>query len=249
MDFRETAEMSYREKGIPEDIPGQILSINTETGVGALIEPLHGNPDIAAKIEAQGMRLRLNEALALDWVDDSKLCVDFSGKRPMFRFQPDSQKSNKAELLPMAHEFAEFLSQTPSVDRDGFVFTPQPQRAYLPRMHLDSASKVITRIGKAAGVKVSESRKGKVKYASAHDLRRSFGFRGSNLVMPAILQQLMRYASIVTTMEYYVGRNAETTADVLWEVVSNTSANTGDISADTTVKSQPQTIDGTGFNK
>jgi hypothetical protein len=44
--------------------------------------------------------------------------------------------------------------------------------------------------------------------------------------MPHILQQLMRHASIATTMEFYVGRNAETTADALWDAVANTSANT-----------------------
>jgi integrase len=165
--------------------------------------------------------LRLGKALLLDWVDDRKLCVDFSGKRPMFLFQPDGQKSNKAQLLPMAPEFAEFLSQTPEVDREGFVFTPQSQRPHIARMWLDSVSKINTRIGKAAGVKVAESRKGKVKYASAHDFRRSFGFRWSNLVIPAILQQLMRHSSITTTMEYYVGRNAEAAADALWEAIES----------------------------
>lgn len=67
---------------------------------------------------------------------------------------------------------------------------------------------------------------GKVKYASAHDLRRSFGERWANRVMPHILQQLMRHEDIGTTMRYYIGRNAETTADALWDAVTNTSANT-----------------------
>jgi len=35
--------------------------------------------------------------------------------------------------------------------------------------------------------------------------------------MPAVLQQLMRHESINTTMQFYVGRNAEATADTLWE--------------------------------
>lgn len=58
---------------------------------------------------------------------------------------------------------------------------------------------------------------GKVKYASAHDLRRAFGERWAALIMPAHLQQLMRHESIETTLRYYVGANAERTADVCWE--------------------------------
>ena len=36
--------------------------------------------------------------------------------------------------------------------------------------------------------------------ASAHDLRRSFGFRWSCRVMPTVLGKLMRHESIETTM-------------------------------------------------
>ena len=64
-----------------------------------------------------------------------------------------------------------------------------------------------------------ENNAGKVKFASAHDLRRAFGFRWPTRVMPPILQQLMRHATIQTTMEYYVGRNAEAAADALWDAV------------------------------
>jgi Phage integrase family len=59
----------------------------------------------------------------------------------------------------------------------------------------------------------------KRKYASAHDLRRAFGLRLSARVMPAILQQLMRHESVETTMRYYVGRDADATADALWKAV------------------------------
>ena len=39
------------------------------------------------------------------------------------------------------------------------------------------------------------SQTGKTKYASAHDMRRSFGDRWAELVMPAVLQQLTRHPS------------------------------------------------------
>ncbi|MBA3483727.1 MAG: hypothetical protein H0T51_18110 [Pirellulales bacterium] len=54
--------------------------------------------------------------------------------------------------------------------------------------------------------------------ASAHDLRRSFGFRWSRLVMPPVLKELMRHTEIATTMKFYVGVNADATADELWRV-------------------------------
>ncbi|MHC4180677.1 MAG: tyrosine-type recombinase/integrase, partial [Planctomycetota bacterium] len=76
----------------------------------------------------------------------------------------------------------------------------------------------ITAIGKAAGVKVATSPKtGKVKYASAHDLRRSFGWRWAERVMPQTLKELMRHESVSTTEKYYVGRNAQATAATLWK--------------------------------
>ena len=145
----------------------------------------------------------------------------------MFRIQAHAQKSHKAETLPMAPEFAEFLANVSEGERETSVFNPKTRRPRKGGMRLDTVSKVISAIGKAAGVKVAESAKGKVKFASAHDLRRAFGFRWSNRIMPAQLQQLMRHEQISTTMEFYVGRNADATADVLWDAVGNTLGNTG----------------------
>ncbi len=54
------------------------------------------------------------------------------------------------------------------------------------------------------------------KFASAHDLRRSFGTRWAKRVMPAVLKRLMRHASIQTTMGYYVDLDADEVADQLW---------------------------------
>jgi hypothetical protein len=35
--------------------------------------------------------------------------------------------------------------------------------------------------------------------------------------MPHVLKELMRHETIDTTMKFYVGRNAERTADAVWE--------------------------------
>ena len=46
---------------------------------------------------------------------------------------------------------------------------------------------------------------------------RAFGQRWASRIMPARLKELMRHASIKTTLRYYVGTNAERTADACWE--------------------------------
>jgi integrase len=79
--------------------------------------------------------------------------------------------------------------------------------------------KIVSAIGKAAGVKVADNG-GKVKYASAHDLRRAFGTRWATRVMPAVLREMMRHESIETTMKYYVGLEAQSVSDVIYKAYS-----------------------------
>jgi integrase len=62
---------------------------------------------------------------------------------------------------------------------------------------------------------------GKVKYASAHDLRRCFGARWAKRVMPAVLQKLMRHESIETTMTYYVNIDDDELAEEVWKRYPN----------------------------
>lgn len=185
--------------------------------------------------------LRLGEALRLSWDDRQFICVDFTGRRPMFLIRAEGQKNGNDEILPMAPEFAEFLMTTPEDDRTGFVFAPKPTQHVGTRPDVNWASRVVSRIGRAAGIKVDDVN-GKAKYGSAHDLRRSFGERWATRVMPHILQQLMRHEDISTTMRYYIGRNAETTADAPWEAVANTSANTTPSSPTCHQRKKPQPI-------
>ena len=70
--------------------------------------------------------------------------------------------------------------------------------------------------GVKAGVKVNADTG---KCASAHDFRRAFGQRWPARVMPQILMQLMRHEDISTTMKYYVGKEVDATADVLWAAI------------------------------
>ncbi len=160
--------------------------------------------------------LRLGEALNLTWDDPQKIMVDLTGKRPMLHIPGYLQKSGKDQLYPVAPEFAEFLRATPETARRGRVFHPISRTRGVVSA-VGFVSRVIGRIGKQARVKVAtDPRTGKVKYASAHDLRRSFGERWSSRVMPKVLREFMRHQDINTSMRYYVGRNANTTADAVW---------------------------------
>ncbi len=160
--------------------------------------------------------LRLGEALNLYWDRIDRLHPLLVDARPMLRIPAEFEKGHTDRLIPLAPDFAEFLRQVPTSEREGAVFNPAAQRTG-KRVRADWASKTISRIGRKAGVVVHiHPISGKKKYASAHDLRRSFGERWSRLVMPQVLKELMRHESIDTTLRYYVGSNAALSADQLW---------------------------------
>ncbi|NBW12256.1 MAG: site-specific integrase [Caulobacteraceae bacterium] len=183
--------------------------------------------------------LRLDESLGLTWDSLSGMRVDMDGPFPLFRVPAESEKGHRDRLLPMAPEFAEFLRQVPSDRRQGLVFDLPRQRERDSRPHPTSVSRVVTQIGQAAGVIVAQSnRRGTngerlQKYASAHDLRRSFGTRWAKRVLPQILQVLMRHERIETTLRYYVELDADETCRILWDAHAAAQGITGDSGGDT----------------
>lgn len=163
--------------------------------------------------------LRLSEALALTW-DGKGMVPDMSGKRVILHIPEAAQKARREERHPLAPEAAEMLLAVPEDRRTGFVFDITGRDGARPKTPV--ASRIVTAIGRRAGVKVNDAgRKGvaAVKWASAHDLRRAYGTRWATKVMPPVLQQLMRHSNIQTTMRYYVTKNAEATADLLYDVL------------------------------
>jgi integrase len=177
--------------------------------------------------------LRLGEALNLSWDGDSGLVVNVSGDDVMLLIPGDSQKSGKEQLLTMAPEFAEQLLGINPADRTGLVFKLPGNPAQ------DAVSETIGAIGEKAAIKVKTTErptlpkpqegekrkvrgrsKSEVKYASAHDLRRSFCQRWARLVMPQVLMELARHESYETTMKFYATRNAKETAKILRAAVS-----------------------------
>jgi len=164
--------------------------------------------------------LRLSESMELHWEDRNRLCVEnLDGREPMLWIPGELEKGNQDRILPMAPEFAEFLRETPDDNRVGYVFNPQARRArYGDRLTPHYVGKVVVKIGKAAGVKVDSKASSnpesnelveKAKFASAHDLRRSFGERWSSRVMPQVLMELMRHENVETTMRFYVGQTLD----------------------------------------
>jgi integrase len=164
--------------------------------------------------------LRLTESMDLWWDRPDRLYPVFPKKgRPMLHVPGELEKGNSDRLLPIAPEFALFLMETPEADRTGPVFKLTGRRRGRPdRPHPHRVSEIVSEIGEKAGVKVYVDPKDpdKVKYASAHDLRRAFGERWAARLMPAQLMELMRHESIETTLRFYVGTDAQRTADAAW---------------------------------
>jgi integrase len=179
--------------------------------------------------------LRLTESLTLRWDDaPGAIVVDLGGRRPMLRIPAEAEKGHTDRLLPITPEFATLLQSIAEHERRGRVFKLLANDGRALPLERTIVGKTVTAIGEAAGVVVDErQRAGKTvrKFASAHDLRRAFGQRWAAKVMPTVLRELMRHASINTTMAYYVGTNAEATADVLWSAVG-TSLGTTDNSTE-----------------
>lgn len=176
--------------------------------------------------------LRLGEAVVLHWTDDRQIAVDRTGTKPMFRVQAAAEKGRTFRQLAMAPEFSNLLETVPEEQRVGYVFDLEAEDG-TGRLSTTWVSKLISRMGEKAGVKVSE-REGtdangapvtSIKYASAHDFRRAFGVRWSKRVLAPQLMEMMRHESIQTTMEFYVGRNAEATAAAAWQAFANETAN------------------------
>jgi len=172
--------------------------------------------------------LRLEESLALSWDDDAPFAIDLSGRRPAFRIAAEAQKARRDERLPMTEDFYRLIMQTPEAERTGRVFKLDGLQTALP-ITPKRVCRVVSAIGKKAGVvvatlekRVKDKETGKLvtvqvkKYASAHDLRRSFGTRWAKRVMPAVLQRLMRHSEVATTLKYYVTMDADSVADQLW---------------------------------
>ena len=135
------------------------------------------------------------------------------------------QKNNTEEDIPLLPSFERLLLETESGHRTGWIFNPaslqsrwgRPDSA--TRTETDWVGKVITEIGRKADVIVEPPdpvTRRAVKYASAHDLRRSCGERLRNAgVPPLVICRVMRHASWETTRKHYAPGDVQKDAAVL----------------------------------
>lgn len=148
--------------------------------------------------------LRIGESLVLSW-NEPPIRVDLdSGKYPRLIIFSEGQKSRQDEQAVIAPDFADWLRQTPEPEREGLVVD-------LGEFDRTVASHVISNCGKVAGIMTAAN-----KFASAHDIRRSFGQRWAKIVRPMTLQKMMRHSSLQTTLDYYVDMGDEEVGSELW---------------------------------
>ena len=147
--------------------------------------------------------LRLEESYNLSWDEGAavRVVISGNGKRKVARLliAARGQKNHETILLPLAPDFSRWLLSIPTDERAGQVFTFPGEQSSEVQTAAEVGKKV-SKLGKLAKVVVVQENGKASKFASAHDLRRSFGDRWSDRVMPVVLRQLMRHKSIETTL-------------------------------------------------
>ena len=123
------------------------------------------------------------------------------------------------------------LAEVPHGERAGWVFEPaslQPSRGRKPaaeyRPNAEWVAKIVSRIGKAAGVIVEPvNETGRpAKFASSHDLRRSCAERLVEAGIPeGVITRVLRHASWETTRRHYAPGNVQRDATVLRDLLSS----------------------------
>ena len=162
--------------------------------------------------------LRLAESLDLWWDRQDKQHLDFTGKRPMIVIPAETEKGGRDRRIPLTPDFAKFLESLTG-KRTGKVFKVRGCDDWVGRK--------VSIIGRQAGVKV-DVKGDKVKFASAHDLSRSFGTRWAKRLTSAQLMVLMRHENITTTMKYYVDLPANELAEELWTITQQCAQQSGE---------------------
>jgi integrase len=206
---REEARQAARKKGVPERKLCRTEPIPMEVSP-AVVESWR---QYLRGLWLSG--LRLTESLKLYWDRQDRLCVDLSGRHPRLSIPDEHEKGHRDRLLPMTPDFAAFLLAAPEADRHGPVFSPLTLAGN--RASGGEVGRVVSLIGELARVVVhTDPKTGRIKFASCHSLRASFGTRWARKVMPAVLQKLMRHESIETSMGYYVDLDTDELAEDLY---------------------------------
>lgn len=170
--------------------------------------------------------LRLAELMSMSWdIPQTIQPVWRPGSLPVLWFPSYRQKNRKAQEIPLCPWLEELLAEVPPEQRTGWVFNPQPLRGK-GRLTAERVGKIISKIGKQARVVVDEGnpRTGTgVKYASCHDLRRTFATKlYESDLPPELIRKLMRHSDIRTTERYYLRTNTQRDAGRIREILTST---------------------------
>lgn len=175
--------------------------------------------------------LRIDELMHVSWDVPGTIQPEWKrGRLPVLRIPHDMQKNATEEAIPLLPWFESLLLETPEEDRKGWVFNPLSlqlrlgRRVRQSRLNAEWVGKVISRIGKAAGVIVDPGNEqtGKPpKYASSHDLRRSCAERLLDAgVPPMTIARVLRHESWETTRRHYAPGDVQKDAGLLRDLLS-----------------------------
>lgn len=170
--------------------------------------------------------LRLDEIMHVSWDRPGTILpVWKKDQLPILDIPAALQKNDTEESIPLLPWFESVLMEVPEEGRTGWIFEPHSLQSKVRRKFRhkrpDSewVGKIIGRIGKAANVivELADERTGRpIKYASAHDLRRSCGERLREAgVPPLVICRAMRHSSWETTRRHYAPGDLQKDAEVL----------------------------------
>jgi integrase len=199
-------------------------------------------PDVVGEEAAESYRhvlqglwtsgLRIGELMTVSWDIPGTITPLWRKRRePVLIIPSEMQKNDTEEEIPLLPWFEDLIQETPESQRTGWCFNPvsleskcgRPPNSSRPQP--EWVAKVISRIGKKAQVVVSQRGEGearKIKYASAHDLRRSCAERLQDAGVPEkVIQRIMRHESWETTRRHYAPGRVQTEARVLRETLES----------------------------
>jgi integrase len=160
----------------------------------------------------------------LHWADERYIVPQWKrGALPVLAIPAAMQKNDTEESIPLLPGFESLLQETPKSERFGWVFNPMSLQTMLgrpvrhQRPDAEWVGKIISRIGKAAGVIVRPAKgDSQPKYASAHDLRRSCAERLVAAGVPEReVSRVLRHASIETTRRHYAPGTVQESAGII----------------------------------
>lgn len=176
--------------------------------------------------------LRLSELMNISWDIPQTIRPRWKkGQLPLLLLPAHLQKNRKAQEIPLCLWFDDLLMEVPRDQRTGWVFNPaslqykRGRKQQVQRLSAEWIGKIFSKVGRKAGVIVDESNartEPKAKYASIHDLRRTFAvrLRDSDLPMDLVCK-LMRHADQRTTQRYYLTENTQRDAGKIREILKH----------------------------